>query len=171
MGLDLVNSVSDDGFRVGSYSGVHHRRRQMVVAAVAYLESILGNNNEEDNLADSESEENFEKRTHREACLNTLPLLKSWIAPEKDFFDICYGKVVFEEALVDSGLAGLYWWVQHSDCEGVLTAGQALDVASSISLLLPHIDASGEFSKQAYFIDLMRFMKKAADAGAIVRFC
>lgn len=50
-----------------------------------------------------------------------------------------------KDYLFENKLAGLYWWVCHSDCEGCLSPGQAFDIINTLKLISIYFDDQNLF--------------------------
>lgn len=90
---------------------------------------------------DDDEDDDDENRKNKEENLKLgLEMVTSWLKTRKSFSDPSDTYLWIEYDLIpkwlpmslcldhDIPLSGLYWWVNHSDCEGSWTAGMCLDI-------------------------------------------
>ena len=116
MGLDIYTDNCSE--RVGSYSGVHHLRKEMIIASIKYLEQF------------------------KDCCssINMIKVLKeSLVADNMDIIN--YDKFKNFKDIADHYMMGLYKWVYHSDCEGMLSSYDSEMILETLKHIYPFIDS------------------------------
>ena len=139
MGLDIgVYNEPKIWENVGSYSSVHYLRNLFIKSAIKWSEQ----NNHDD----------------------VKELLKPWL---HDKFSICYEKIpqFCPSRLNELDLAGLYWFVNHSDCDGGWSVGQCNDIIFFYQLM----DNNGYIEKANY--DRLGKIMYVFEAACLLRKC
>jgi hypothetical protein len=67
--------------------------------------------------------------------------------------------------LIPIDLMGIYFFVNHSDCDGYFTVGQVYDIITSLTLIMNNIT-----SHKSSIEHLLIFLKKAYEAKKIINF-
>ena len=70
-----------------------------------------------------------------------------------------------KEIWIKSDLMGIYFFVNHSDCDGYFTVGQVYDIITSLTLIMNNIT-----SHKSSIEHLLIFLKKAYEAKKIINF-
>lgn len=115
MGLDIV--TKNISTRVGSYSSVHFLRAEMIIAATKYLKQF--DKCEEAKLA-------------KKILENSVNLENSCPVNYSEFDKL--------KTIDDDELVGLYYWVNHSDCDGFITSTQAKSILITLEKIYEYIN-------------------------------
>lgn len=152
MGLDIKIVGQNEYVRIGNYRYVHKLRKQLIEATIAHLKQ----------------EQTYEQQKSqcRELLQLAMDRLQVWITPAEPMFlsplleqrlqigsdmwfrmqalkhpgDINYEAITEStmEWLIDLDLCGLYYFVQHSDCEGSWDVDQCEQIGKMFDILLPY---------------------------------
>jgi hypothetical protein len=130
MGLDIRVQDGENVWH-SSYSGVQHIRILMVKATIKYLENKIKESDEDDDDEDTTNIDYYELN-ERSRMIKVKTYLESWLNDD----GIVYSNIKKIDKLTEFNLTGLHWFVNHCDCEGYLSVGQAYD----IQILFEYID-------------------------------
>lgn len=167
MGLDLHSSISEATFYYGPFPTVHATRKEVIQAAIKYLESKVPEKK-------TKRRKSHEAEERAEDLKKTIAELKTWIEfegmPEllAQMLQVNYG--VLPQSCPDSlnvlGLAGVYYFVKHSDSDGSWSQGNLLDIIGTLMMVDQFLPPRGEF-----WNDLECFLNKVSEDGGAVIFC
>jgi len=141
MGLDLV--CGDYHIKVGPYSKFASIRIMWMRAAKTFLEELpfkdeyyVKHPDKINSYDYNETKKEFMER--KQFVINTL---QSTIPKDNNVYydEEKFIQLWFLTALTEFDLAGLLYFVYHSDHDGYLSPGQSLDILSTLKLLFPYI--------------------------------
>lgn len=162
---------------ISSYSGMHKIRRDWIDAALAWAASK--------NLTALRFELTKWVRapTHMQMMLAKMssdPMLQASLSLGMDLGDmlapsgISYSNLPRDDQapslrhLREAGLVGLWRFVQHSDCDGQYSPGEAKDILQAYELLQPHLNKD---TKQWCDTSVALVLKAAVKHDLPVEFC
>ena len=147
MGLDIAIHETDISRRLRSYSSVHYLRKILIVFTIRYI-----------------------RKKHKTEAKRVVRLLKKWLQKSGDKFDhITYDAITPDcpDVLNECQLAGLYWFVNHSDFDGSWSIGQCYDIALWLGTLLcasyDGLWMLDPYYKSTDFIEMQELFMKAFD--------
>jgi len=189
MGLDIY--TSETAMRVGSYSGVQLVRIKAVEFFIQKLEQIEPKLKEK--LTEKETEKETEARAGdddpdvMESLRELHEVLKASIdgteesgCPHYGHFPVTSfvydytGKAKIHDHISDinRALCGLNAWVDHSDCDGLHSPGQAKDISSCFEWVADQVPKESDdyLDNSEYWGMLTEFYKQAANNNEIIHF-
>ena len=180
MGLDIY--TANTSMRVGSYSGVQFTRLEAIKFFIRKLEQIEPKLKEEPEEEENDSTGSLRTlRRHLTASVQHSDSVREPATPDYAYFPVkCFlydltGENEYDYNTINRALCGLNAWVDHSDCDGLHSPGQAEDVGFCFEWLTDQVpetysaEESSWISKD-YWIDLTEFYKNAACDGQIIFF-
>jgi hypothetical protein len=186
MGLDIFTSES--AMRVGSYSGVQLARIKAIEFFIQKLEQIEPKlkeehvSGEEDDVLENLRELHEKLKasidgTEEAGCPNYghFPVTNFVYARGLTYDDHNFtGKARIHDCITDinRALCGLNAWVDHSDCDGVHSPGQAKDVANCLEWFADQVPKESDhyLDNAEYWEMLTEFYKQAATNDEIIQF-
>jgi hypothetical protein len=195
MGLDLYCGKESWG---SSYSGVHIIREWFIKATIKYMENLDCSKNNNQTLVTYQPLEQYRFTCNYDKDKNNvdldsdvwnkkdlleflnslvvkelpqLPKQISWMTPLKIIYDP-WGKTPFELAYF--GLHGLQVFVNHSDCDGFFTVGQAYDILGLLSRIgndLFELEEVKEEGDKEWILDLIKLLEHCVKIKEDIRFC
>ena len=186
MGLDLYCGKESWG---SSYSGVHIIREWMIKATIKYLENLENtpfykpleqyrytcgydrDKNEGSGVWNKKDLLDFLNSLIIQESVVDLPQQLSWIKPMKINYQP-WNKTPFDLAYF--GLFGLKVFVNHSDCDGFFTVGQASDILCLLSRIGNDLfqleEVKEDESDKEWIMDLIRLLEHSVKIKEDIRF-
>ena len=175
MGLDIFTNNSR--MRVGSYSGVQYTRIKAIRFFTQKLEEIEPELKLESVELDDDNTESM--RLLHKLLAGSIEYAEESGCPDYDYFPVTSylydytGEKEDDYSTINRALCGLNAWVDHSDCDGIHSPGEAKDVAFCLEWLtsqVPTADESEDYIDRDYWVDLTEFYKLASETDQIIRF-
>lgn len=189
MGLDIYTTKPSNSMRVGSYSSVQTSRikaTELFAKKLAKIEPAVTMSSL-DYFADFSDElllrEALKNSDHIDGMRLLYDTLRAATEDCGDVIDYEYFPITHylydftkerEDAynIINRALCGLNAWVDHSDCDGVHSPGEALDVSLClhwIAEVVPEKDDESYFDRD-YWLSLADFYQFAAKNEQLVYF-
>ena len=145
MGLDIADNTFSISERVGSYSGVHLLRRNYIEMTLNYLKSQTDpshnpsltqrkSSESDDREKENNSDDDDEINSVEMSAKRVICILHGWITVSGVNYKNMGGHLT--EDMVKWKLAGLMHFVNCSDCEGVWSNGQCLDILEFFNMMI-----------------------------------
>ena len=153
MGLEITVHGTQHSKALGSYSSVHYLRWLFIIFALRWLEN--------NHMKSS----NFQE---------TIFLLKGWIKPgepKPNMVWIKYNSIppLCPDTLIQFGLSGVYWFVNHSDCDGAWSFGQCADIVMFFYQIFDgSIHVGDKYYKEKDIKEMLRIFEDAVERHSYV---
>lgn len=159
MGVTLC--FDDEDFNM-SYSTLQKIRNEVIRATLIYIQSNI------DIYKKYEEDEDSENCVKYGAFFESKKIIERWFKEGHDnpLYNNIPGILDIDlQNLILIDLMGIYFFVNHSDCDGYFTVGQVYDIITSLTLIMDNIT----FHK-SLIGGLLIFLKKAYEAKKIIKF-
>ncbi|MHB8410224.1 MAG: hypothetical protein ACYDHY_19495 [Acidiferrobacterales bacterium] len=181
MGLDLValNADCDDvRYPVGNYSFVHHLRAMLILLFVHTALQTIHSDSTDETLRSMLSWADLGKRQINQDDASATKKDIEWIFQDWPELRVDYAMIPddpFMFSKMDRGTimanaaVGLWKFVNHSDCDGHLSSGDAADIARFLDFVQRPPDMVAH-DIVGHIVGLTKFFRECADSGTMIMF-